>query len=60
MEGKAKKYLILGVVFLVVGITMIMTHAVSSPIAFGDFVFAIVFFILSSRENKKSDDDKKN
>ena len=60
MEGKAKKYLILGVVFLVVGITMIMTHAVSSPIAFGDFVLATVFFILSSRESKKSDDDKKN
>lgn len=49
MKGNAKTYLILGVVFLAVGITMLMTGAVSRTIAYGDFVIALVFFALSTR-----------
>lgn len=58
MKNKANIYLILGVVFLAVGITMLMTGAVSRTMAYGDIVFACVFFALSRRESKKSDDDK--
>lgn len=49
MKGNANTYLILGVVFLAVGITMIMTGAVSRTIAYGDIVLAIAFFALSAR-----------
>ena len=56
---KGKTYLILGIVFLAVGIIMLMTGAVSKTMAYGDFVLAIAFFALSTRGNKKSDDDKK-
>ena len=59
MKEKAKRYLIFGIVFLAVGITMLMTGAVSRPIAYGDFVIAFVFLAMSSRANKQSDDDKK-
>ncbi len=59
MEDEATRYLILGVVFLAVGITMLMTHAVSSVIAYGDIVLAIVFFVFSARAGKTSKDDKK-
>lgn len=59
MKDEATRYLILGVVFLAVGITMLMTHAVSSVIAYGDIVLAIVFFVFSARAGKTSRDDKK-
>jgi hypothetical protein len=59
MKDEATRYLILGVVFLAVGITMLMTHAVSSVIAYGDIVLAIVFFVFSVRAGKTSKDDKK-
>lgn len=49
MKSNVKTYLILGVVFLSVGITMLMTGAVSRTIAYGDFVIAFVFFALSHR-----------
>ena len=51
MKGKANKYLILGVVFLAVGITMLMTKAVSRPIAYGDLVLAFAFFAMSVRKD---------
>ena len=35
MNANAKMYLILGIVFLAVGVTMLMTAAVSRPIAYG-------------------------
>ena len=38
MKDEAGRYLMFGVVFLAVGITMLMTHAVSSVIAYGDLV----------------------
>ena len=59
MNGNAKTYLILGIVFLAVGVTMLMTGAVSRTIAYGDFVLAFAFLAMSARGNKKSDDDKK-
>ena len=59
MKGRGRTYLILGIVFLAMGITMLMTGAVSRPIAYGDFVLAFVFFAYSARESKKSDDDQK-
>ena len=59
MRGKANTYLILGIVFLAVGITMLITGAVSRPIAYGDFVLALAFFGRSVRESKKEDGDKK-
>ncbi len=49
MKGNAKTYLILGIVFLAVGITMIMTNAVSRTMAYGDIVLALAFFVLSAR-----------
>ena len=58
MKGKAKRYLILGIVFLVIGIIMLITGAVSRTMAYGDFVFAIVFFGMYLRTNKQPDDDK--
>ena len=54
----AKTYLILGIVFLAVGITMLMTGAVSKTMAYGDIVFAAVFFALSTKANKESADKK--
>jgi hypothetical protein len=59
MKGKAKTYLIIGIVILVIGIIMLVTGAVSRTIAYGDFVLAFVFLALSTRENKKADDDNK-
>ncbi len=59
MKDEASRYLIFGVVFLAVGITMLMTHAVSSVIAYGDLVLAVVFFVFSARAGKASNDDKK-
>ena len=58
MKDRGKWYLILGIVFLAVGIIMLMTGAVSRTMAYGDFVLAIVFFGLSLRAKKQSDDDK--
>ena len=58
MKDRGKWYLILGIVFLAAGITMLMTGAVSRTMAYGDFVLAIVFFGLSLRAKKQSDDDK--
>ncbi len=59
MKDEAGRYLMFGVVFLAVGITMLMTHAVSSVIAYGDLVLAVVFFVFSARAGKTSSDDKK-
>ena len=56
MKDGAEKYLILGVVFLAIGVTMLMTGAVSRAIAYGDFVLAIVFFGISRQKSKNSDD----
>ncbi len=56
MKDKAQTYLILGIVFLVVGITMLMTGAVSRTIAYGDFVLAFVFFGAARHKSKKSDE----
>ena len=52
MKDKAQTYLILGIVFLVVGITMLMTGAVSRTIAYGDFVLAFVFFGAARQQSK--------
>ena len=49
MRGNPKTLLILGIVFLVIGITALVTGVVSRPIAYGDFVLAIVFLMLSRR-----------
>ena len=59
MKNKVKRYLIFGILFLAIGITMMMTGAVSRTMAYGDFVLAMVFFAFSAREKKKSGDDKK-
>lgn len=59
MKDKANKYLILGVMFLAIGITMLMTGGGSRTIAYGDFVLAFVFFGFSMRAKKESDNDKK-
>ena len=56
---KNRTYLILGIVFLAIGITMLMTGAVSRTMAYGDFVLAFAFFALSAKAGKKSEDDKK-
>ena len=56
MKEKANKYLIFGVVFLAIGITMLMTKSVSRPIAYGDLVLAAAFFTMSMR---KDDSDGK-
>ncbi|MBR3202282.1 MAG: hypothetical protein IKF60_01710 [Solobacterium sp.] len=53
----AKTYLILGVVFLAVGITMLLMHAVSPAIAYGIIAAAAVFFWLSTRNEKNSKDE---
>ena len=55
---KGNKYLIFGIVFLAIGITMLMTGAVSKVMAYGDFVIAAAFFALSTRANKQPDDKK--
>lgn len=55
---KGNKYLILGIVFLAIGITMLMTGAVSRTMAYGDFVLAAAFFALSIRTGKKPEDRK--
>ena len=57
MKDKAKRYLIFGIVFLAIGITMLMSGAVSRTMAYGDFVLAVVFFGMAARANKQSDDD---
>ncbi len=59
MKDKANMFLILGIVFLAVGITMLMTGSVSRTIAYGDFVLAFVFLGISARKKKNSGGDKK-
>ena len=59
MKDNAKTNLIFGVIFLVIGITMLMTGAVSKTMAYGDIVLAFVFFAMSARGKKNADDDKK-
>lgn len=59
MKDNAKTNLIFGVIFLVIGITMLMTGAVSRTMAYGDIVLALVFFAMSARGKKNADDDKK-
>lgn len=49
MKNNGKLYLILGTVFLCVGITKLMTKAVSSVIAYGDFVIAVAFYVLAAK-----------
>jgi hypothetical protein len=56
---KGNKYLIFGIVFLAIGVTMLMTGAVSRTMAYGDLVLAAAFFALSTRAGKKSDDGNK-
>ena len=57
--SKAKQYLLLGILFLALGTMMLFSGSVSSTIAYGDFVFAIVFFGMSARARKQSDNNKK-
>ena len=57
MKDNAKAYLILGIVFLAIGITMIMTDTVSRTMAYGDIVIAIVFLRLSTKAGKAPKDD---
>ena len=59
MKNRAKTHLILGIVFLVIGITLLMTGTLSKTMAYGDFVLAIAFFALSARESKKPAGEKK-
>ena len=59
MKGNAKVYLILGIVFLVLGIIILLTSALSRTMAYGDIVFAIVFFGLYARAKKTPKDDDK-
>ncbi|MBR2800429.1 MAG: hypothetical protein IKE04_06085 [Oscillospiraceae bacterium] len=56
--SKAKQYLLLGILFLALGTMMLFSGSVSRTIAYGDFVFAIVFFGMSARARKPSGDDK--
>ena len=56
MKDKAKVFLTVGIVFLVIGI---ITGAVSRTIAYGDFVLAFVFLGMYGREKKKTDGDNK-
>ena len=53
MKINANKYLIIGVVLLAVGMTMLMTGAVSKPIAYGVLVAAIVSFALAMHDDKE-------
>jgi drug/metabolite transporter (DMT)-like permease len=59
MKPRAKKYMIFGIAFLVLGIVMLVTDAVSRTMAYGDFVLACAFFAWAAKENKKPDDDNK-
>ena len=59
MDNMAKRYPIIGIVFLIIGIRLLITGAVSRVMAYGDFIIAFVFFNMSARANKHSDDDKK-
>ena len=59
MKRHARSYLILGIVFLAIGITLIMTNSGSRVMAYGDIVLAIVFFVFSKRAQKEPEDDKK-
>lgn len=52
---KGNRYLIFGVIFLAVGITMLMNNG-SRVMAYGDFALAIAFFALSTRGKKPGDD----
>ena len=53
MKGKAKTYLIIGIVILVMGIIMLITGAVSRTIAYGDFVLAFVFLRFLHERTKR-------
>ena len=55
---KGNRYLIFGIIFLAIGITMLMSGG-SRPMVYGDFVLAFAFFALSGREQKKNKDDQK-
>ena len=54
---KARQYLLLGILVLIVGMMMLLSGSVSRTIAYGDFAFALVFFAMSAKARKKSDDD---
>ena len=56
MKDKSKVYLIVAILFLIVGIVLLVTGALSSTMAYGDFVFAIVFFAMYKREKNQSND----
>lgn len=53
MKGNTNSYLVLGIIFLAVGIVMLMTGAVSRTMAYGDIVIAIAFFALSTRKSSR-------
>ena len=50
MKINNKNYLIFGIVFLAIGITLLMTKTLSRTMAIGDLVIAFAFFALSTRE----------
>ena len=57
--SKAKQYLLLGILFLALVTMMLFSGSVSSTIAYGDFVFAVVFFGMSARARQQSGNNKK-
>ena len=57
MKGNSNKYLILGIVVLAVGITMLITKAVSRPVACGDIVLAFLFFAMAMRKDSGDKDE---
>ena len=60
MKGSKKTYyLILGILFLAIGIIALVTGVVSRTMAYGDLVLAIVFLAFSARAGKASKDEKK-
>ncbi|MBO6047210.1 MAG: hypothetical protein J6P61_05570 [Erysipelotrichaceae bacterium] len=51
MSGKARSYLVLGVIFLLIGFFMILNNA-SRVLAYGDMVIGFCFLALSNREKR--------
>ena len=47
----------IGIVFIAIGVTFLISGSISRVIAYGDFVVAAAFFVLAIRESKNSDDD---
>ena len=57
MQGKARTYFIIGVLFVVIGIIMTVFTKTSRTMAYGDTVFGIAMLALSVHEKKKNNDD---